>query len=93
MPRHYLFPRTIFASRPGIIRQLLHVFSEFMEIITALLRRDYEHACHECYDLIGSVETLIHKLYIVAHARKKPIQPLIIKLAVEEKNRKRGYYA
>lgn len=93
MPPHYLFPRTKFASRPGIICQLLHVASEFLEIITALLRRDYEHACHECYDLIGSVETLIHKIYFVAHDKKQPINPLIIKMAVEEKNRKRGYYA
>lgn len=92
MSPHYLFPRTKFASRPGIFRQLLHVASEFLEIITALLRRDYARACHECYDLIGSVETLICKLYVVAHAKKQPIQPLIIKLAVEEKNRKRGYY-
>lgn len=89
---HYIFPRTIFVTKTGIIRQLLHILLEFFEILKALIRGDLKHACHECYDLIQSVETLIRKLHRRSHEHNKLFYPMVVKIEVEEKNYARGYY-
>lgn len=93
MNHHYSFPRTRFVDESGIIRQMFHIVSEFFEIIKALIVGNKEHAVHEAFDLIGSVETLIRK--IVEKSRKNGviINPMRIKWHVLEKNHKRGYYS
>lgn len=89
---HYLFPRTRFVDESGIFRQLLHMASEIIEIIKALLCGNLEHAIHEAYDLIGSTETLIRKIVKRAWTRGVPVNPTMIKIDVEKKNQSRGYY-
>lgn len=89
---HYAFPRTRFVTESGILIQLLHMVSEFWEIIKALLAGNLEHAVHEAFDLIGSTETLIRKIVIRSGRRGRIINPMLVKLAVIEKNQARGYY-
>lgn len=90
---HYSFPRTRFVSESGITKQLFHMASEFWEIIKALAVGDLEHAVHEAFDLIGSTETLIRKIVRRSRLKGRPINPMVIKNAVIEKNRNRGYYS
>jgi hypothetical protein len=89
---HYSFPRTRFVDESGITRQLLHIVSEFWEIIKALAVGNLEHAVHESFDLIHSIETLIRKIVLRAMRRDKTINPITIKLDVINKNRSRNYY-
>lgn len=88
----YRFPRTIFIKKNSIPRQLLHVASEFFEVIKALVKGDLEHAVHEAFDCIHSLETLIRKLVKCSWHRGNMINATLIGQQVEKKNRDRGYY-
>ena len=89
----YRFPCTTFVTKTGIIRQLLHIASEFIEILKALAVGDLEHAVHESYDLIHSVETLIRKIVLRSVRRGNLLYPAVIELEVFRKNALRGYYS
>lgn len=88
----YRFPCAIFAKNNSIPRQLLHIASEFWEVCTALVRRDLEHAVHEAFDCIHSLETLIRIVVQRAWSRGQVINSTLICLQIEDKNRQRGYY-
>lgn len=92
MQCNYHFPKTRFVNESGITRQLFHMLSEFWEVVVALLRRDYPHAIHEAYDLIGSCETLIRKMVARSWARGVFVNTTVVKMDVIRKNRVRGYY-
>lgn len=89
----YRFPRTIFIKKISIPRQLLHIASEFFEVVAALVKGDLEHAIHESFDCIHSLETLIRKLVQVSWRRGNMVNATVIGQQIEEKNRQRGYYA
>lgn len=89
----YRFPCTRFVTASGIIRQLLHITSEFIEILKALAVGNLEHAVHESYDLIHSVETLIRKIVLRGFKRGQLIYPAVLELEVFQKNAVRGYYS
>lgn len=86
------FPKTRFVDESGIARQLLHVASEIWEIIKALIVCDLEHAVHESFDAIGSLETLIYKIIKRAAGKGVTINATLIAYQVKEKNQLRGYY-
>ncbi len=92
MLNSYQFPKTKFVDETSIPTQLLHIASEMWEIIKALLIGDREHAIHECFDLIGSVETLIHKLIKRSWGEGIMLNSASIRLDVYNKNLLRGYY-
>lgn len=84
-PDLYQFPATRFTSNT-IWRQWWHMASELLEIAGALLRRDYQHAATEIYNLKHSGETGHHILAGMGAD---------IRLAKEETfndNLERGYY-
>jgi len=89
----YRYPITRFVTETSIPRQLLHIASEILEIIIALCKGDLEHAVHESFDAIHSLETLIRKLVIVSWQRGNFINSTLIGQKIEQKNRDRGYYA
>lgn len=60
-PALYQFPATRFVSN-NIWRQWWHMASELLEIAVALLRRDYQHAATEIWNLKHSGETGHHIL-------------------------------
>jgi hypothetical protein len=88
----YRFPRSKFVDTTSITRQLLHIISEFFEIIVALIKGDLEHAIHESFDAIHSLETLIRKIVKKSWKQGDMVNPGLIGMEIITKNDKRGYY-
>lgn len=83
----FSFPKTRFANATSIWRQYLHLVSEVIEIFFALVRRDYQHASRELWDVCQSSETGNHIL-----GSYYGVDPRGSRRAIINGNQKRGYY-
>ena len=84
--REYQFPVTIFTAKSKLKHQADHVFSEVIEATHAHDSGDHAHAVEELWDVIQSAETMLRMYEADGH------DVWAVRDAVEEKNRKRGYY-
>lgn len=84
----FRFPRAKFASENDLRQQIGHAGSEFAEIIEAMTDMEpMENVAAEICDAIHSLETALR---IMQERHGISVRDMII--AVEIKNRQRGYY-
>jgi len=83
----YNFPKTRFVGCNGIATQVIHIYSEALEIKEAAFTPDINHAAEEVMDCLHSCETALRIL-----ETKYGIDIYKLRMDVERKNMERGYY-
>ena len=85
---NFNFPRSRFADSNTIDDQVSHIMGEACEVARASYEADLDATVMEIFDIIHSCETA---MWIIA--REKGFGYIFdMKIAVERKNRLRGYY-
>lgn len=83
-----IFPRTKFVDENGLFQQLNHIQSEIKELFDAYFNEPSGRIAEEAFDLIHSVETLLHKL-----EEEYGVNLDAVRDHVRSKNAARGYYS